>query len=281
MTKRNDKATTRAALAELERLSLLLDTELEVTANMPIEEVEEGLRAMGLDPQQPPPAKLGRMLAKKARGAAAGASGAKVLNHVYVSDEPLRGECENDEVRLLILKIRHLGRQHRYEEAFELAQKAVRLAPDYWRARLSLGTLLVVFGRVDEGDEIFARVVTDFADNPKAVAAGLHNRAWVDEIKGQPEFSRRYEEALRLDDSRANTRACLLVHTLTPEAPEQNRQIVEESALHEGFFEALHFELTERGERAHKALKALPTWLTNLLYPAGPTRAGLAAHYEG
>lgn len=68
---------------------------------------------------------------------------------------------------------------------------------------------------MDDADEIFRRVTADFADDPKAVAAGLHGRAWINELRfgaAPPEevFQERirlYETSLRLDDSRANTRA--------------------------------------------------------------------------
>lgn len=174
--------------------------------------------------------------------------------------------------------IRHLARQRRYEEALSLAREATRLAPSYWRARVTLGTLLALFGRVKEAEEIFRQVVTDFADDPKAVAAGLHGHAWLNEIGfGAPppadafrETTRLYEAALRLDHSRTNTRACLAVSRLLSGGGGGPEQGLEDSVLHEGFLENLRFELDQRGAWVQEVLKAIPTWLRHLLYPIRP-----------
>ena len=256
MTKADEKLITRAAISELERLSLLLDTELEVTASMSAEEAEDGLRQMGLNPNQPL---------------------TKTPAHVYVSDEPLHNEC-SDEVKLLILEVRHLANQQRYGEALDLAILATQVDPNYWRAWISRGTLLVLFGEVDAGDKIFDRVAKEFSGNPKAVAAGLHGRAWVKEIRcgldpsadALQEVTNLYEEALRLDSSRANTRASLLIHSMMSDGADDKAKLLKDSLLREGFFDALRFELTERGARASKALQALPAWLRRLLFPIRP-----------
>lgn len=256
MSKADEKLITRAAISELERLSRFLDTELEVTASMPIEEVENDLREMGFDPNQPLP--------KKAA-------------YVWVSDEPLRDEC-TDEIKLLLLEIRHLARQRRYEEALDLAILATESAPHYWRAWKTRGSLLVLFGKTDEGDKIFEQILKDFPNNPKAVAAGLHNRAWVREVRcglnpsvdELQAVSRLYEKALQFDGSRTNTRACLLINLLMSNSADNNQKLLEDSILHEGFFDALRFELTERGAGALKAFQRLPTWLRHLLYPIRP-----------
>src|SRR4051812_13655647 len=67
MAKKSEKAIMRAAISqaaisELDKLSLFLDTELEVTASMSIEEIEDELREMGLDPHQPAPAKVRQLI---------------------------------------------------------------------------------------------------------------------------------------------------------------------------------------------------------------------------
>jgi tetratricopeptide (TPR) repeat protein len=256
MSKTDEKLITRAAISELERLSRFLDTESEAAASMPIEEVENGLRELGFDPDQPLP---------------------KRVAYVYVSDEPLQGEC-SDEMKLLILEIRYLTRQQRYEEALDLAIMATESDSNYWRAWISRGSLLVLFGATDEGDKVFERVLRDFPDNPKAVAAGLHGRAWVQEVRCGlnlsadkiQEVSHLYEKALQFDDSRTNTRACLLINSLMSDRDDNDQKLLEDSALYEGFFDALGFELTKRGAKTLKAFQTLPAWLRHLLYPIRP-----------
>lgn len=204
----------------------------------------------------------------------------KLPVRTYVSDEPLQNECEH-EVRLLIIELRHLAKQQRFEEALELAVKATRADPKYWRAWTSLGALLVQLGQVDEGDEVFVRVLKDFADNQKGVAAASHNRAWVRELKSGTspaesavsEEAPLYEKALNLDGSRVNTRACLYICWLILGESKKADRLLADSLHHEGFLDALRFELDTRGEKAHKALHELPSWLRNLLYPARPGAA--------
>jgi hypothetical protein len=110
------------------------------------------------------------------------------------------------------------------------------------------------------------------------VAAGLHGCAWVKEIRSGlnpsaddvQEMTRLYEEALQLDRSRANTRACLLIHRMMSDETGKEKELLEESVLCEGFFEALRFEINERGTKALSVLHELPTWLRYLLYPSRP-----------
>lgn len=243
-------AVMKAALSKLERFSSYLDAEPGDTAQAPAREAEDGTRG-----QRP---------------------------HVYVSDEPLRDECTG-EVKLLILGIRYLARQQRYEEALSLAGEATRLAPSYWRAWVTLGTLLALFGRTDEAEQTFQQVVTEFADDPKAVAAGLHGHAWINEIRfGAPppadvfrETTRLYEASLRLDDSRVNTRVCLAISRQMSDEGRGAEKGWNDSVLHEGFLENLRFELDERGSDEcggwiHEFLRAVPTWLRHLLYPVRP-----------
>lgn len=298
MSKKTEKAITRAvvtkaALSELERLSSLLNAELEASASISMEEIDDKLREIGLDIGQSLPVETNPLFFEEV----CGQHGPKTISgtgeliyledlnqarpkrqpHVYVSDESLQDEC-TDEVKLLILGIRCLARQQRYEEALSLARDATQLAPSYWRAWITLGTLLALFGKVDDADQIFQQVADDFSDNPKAVAAGLHGRAWVNEIRfgfappadALQETTRLYEASLQLDNSRTNTRACLVINRLMSDEISKHKKILEDSVLHEGFLDALRFELNERGARIHKVLKALPTWLRHLLYPIRP-----------
>ena len=255
-------AVKHAALSELDELCSLLHAELGASAQLSIEEIEAELREMGFDMSQPFPARTRRP-------------------HVYVSDEPLHNEC-TEEVKLLMRTIRSLGHQRRYEEALDIAREATKVAPNYWRAWISLGTLLGLFDQVNDAEKIFEQVTEDFADDLKAVAAGLHGSAWVKEIRigfdpsvGQlQDTASLYEKSLQFDDTRANTRACLFINQVMTDETDKHTKLLEDSVLHEGFFEALRFELNERGTKMHKVLKALPTWLRYLLYPIRPLQAG-------
>ncbi|HXQ36440.1 MAG TPA: tetratricopeptide repeat protein, partial [Anaerolineales bacterium] len=138
--------------------------------------------------------------------------------HLFVRNDAIKEEC-SDEVKLLILKIRELVAQQRYDEALDLALKATRIDPNYWRAKTTLGVLLVALEQLGEGDKIFAEVLRDFPNTNKALATALHARAWVaetrcklrPEAKELQEISRSYEQALKLDPSIANTRASLFI----------------------------------------------------------------------
>ena len=258
-----NKKLSEAAISELRRLFLFLDTDLEDAARMSMEEIERDLHTMGMDPDRPIPERIRLLLTRP--------------THVFVRNDTIKDEC-SDEVKLLILKIRELGAQQRYEEALDLALKATRIDPNCWRAKTSLGVLLVALEQVDDGDKIFAQVLRDFPNTKKALATELHASAWVAETrcKLRPEakvlqkISRMYEQALSLDPSAANTRASLFIcHAKSGETEKQN-QLVKESVMIEGFFDALRFELNVRGTTARKALLGLSTELRNLLYPIDP-----------
>jgi tetratricopeptide (TPR) repeat protein len=212
-------------------------------------------------------------------------AGATMQSRLFVLNEPLRGdEGISEEVGRLILEIRCLAKQQRYDEALCLAEEAVRLAPGYWRARINLGTMLVMSGELDDGEKIFQQVLKDCSDNPKAVAAALHNRAWVKEICCEvndsanifPEVVSLYEEALELDDSLVDTRASLLFSLMSNEA-KQDGGLLEDSLLREGFFDALRYECAERARRepakVHKFLQALPARVRNLVSSIGQSYA--------
>ena len=53
---KREKESKQDSISELAMLCSLLDLEFGITADMPIEEIESGLREMGLDPNAPPPA---------------------------------------------------------------------------------------------------------------------------------------------------------------------------------------------------------------------------------
>lgn len=278
MDKSHGREITRKAISELERLSEVLDEAFEITANISPAELDEGLREMGVDPNRLPSPSLSRILSDESEPNPA---------YLYVSDESLRDEAAPAEAKRLILEVRFLGQQQRYEEALELAEHAVRLAPDYWRAWNSYGTLLAVLGNLDEADAIFHRVLEDFHDDPKAVAAALHNCAFLKEVRcelnpsraSSREVSRLYEEALGLDGSRANTRACLVINSMLTDQIAKGNELLKDSRLCEGFLDAVVLETAERGARhyaapMYKVKKALSMELRNLLYGAGPCHAG-------
>lgn len=299
MTKKPEKESMPATVIwELSAVCSLLDLEYGVTADMSAEEIEVGLRGMGLDPDAPPPAGIRHLFLSRdgepsaPSAAAAGLAAAGLApgselktTHVYVHNDSMEGEC-SEEVQLIMLRFRSLSRQGRYAEAFGLAVEALRLEPDYWRARVSLGTLLVMFGRLDEGEEMYRQVSEDCADNPKALAHALHALAWAKETRcglapsGEvaEEVEELYAESLRLDRQRANTRASLLLHLWPRDKGDEADRLLAESVLCEGFFEELGAERAFRGEhaRAERAAQVqefprwLPAWLTDLVCYAGP-----------
>lgn len=296
MTNKRVKESKRDSISELARLCSLLDLEFGITADMPIEEIESGLREMGLDPSAPPPASVQHLflggnderlaLSTAAGLAAAGLAPGSELKttHVYVHNDSLQGEC-SEAVQLLMLRFRSLSRQGRYAEALGLAVEAIRLEPDYWRARVSLGTLFVMFGRLDEGEEMFRQVSRDCADNPKALAHALHALAWAKETRcglapsaeAGKEVAELYAEALRLDQQRANTRASLLLNLRPQEQGEEVDRLLAESSLCEGFFEELRAEsafrgkhaLAERATQVRAFQGGLSAWLKDLICYAG------------
>lgn len=297
MTKKGEKNSTPASVWELAMLCSLLDLEFGVTADMSIEEVESGLRAMGLDPDAPPPAGIRQLFLggdgePSAPSAAAGLAAAGLAagselktTHVYIHNDSLHGECSY-KVQRLILRIRSLSRQGRYGEALGLVVEANRLEPDYWRARVTLGTLLVMFGRLDEGEEMFRQVSEESADNPKARAHALHALAWAKETRcglapsGEvaEEVTELYAESLRLDQQRANTRASLLIHLWPQDEGGEADRLLAESLLCEGFFEELGSESAFRGDHARDGRAAqvrafqqrLSPWLRDIVCYAGP-----------
>lgn len=304
MTKKREKESKRAAVPELAMLCSLLDLEFGVTAGMPVEEIERGLREMGLDPDALPPAGVRRLFvsgggepaASSAAGLAAvglGPGSELKTTHVYVHSESLRGEC-GDAMRLLILRIRSLSRQGRYAEALGLAVEANRLDPNYWRARVTLGTLLIMFGRLDEGEEMFRQVSRDFADSPKALAHALHALAWAKETRcgldpsaeAGDEVTELYAEALRLDQQRANTRASLLLNLWPRGEGGEVDRLLAESVMCEGFFEELAAESGFRGEHApperaahvREFQRGLAAWLRELVCYAAPARPSVYSY---
>jgi len=277
MVKNRAQEIRQLAISELEKLAISLDREFEITSTMPIEEIEHELREMGVDPRRLQSLSLDQMLSGKRLS--------KNAAYVYVSDELLQDEPIK--VKELILQLRYLGRQRRYEEAMRVTEQAISIAPNYWRAKNSYASLCLLMGDLDKGEEIFLQMREEFSDNRKAVAAALHGCACTKEFKGKLnpeeinvlEVSRLYEQALELDDSRANTRACLLINTVLSGEVNKSRKLIEESRQYEGFFEALSFELAERTAREYaaniyKVVQVFPIWLRNLLDGSGPELSG-------
>jgi tetratricopeptide (TPR) repeat protein len=280
MIKNRGQVTRQLAISELEKLANSLDREFQIISNLPIEEVEGELRRMGVDPRHLHSLSLDQMLSGK--------SLSKSVAYAYVSDELLRDEPITGEVKDLILQLRQLGHQHRYQEALRIAERAMSIAPDYWRARNSYATCCLLLGDLDKGEEIFHRMRVEFSDNPKAIAAALHGCACAKEFRGKLnlaetnvlEVSRLYEDALKFDGSRANTRACLVINSVLSGEVNKSRNLIEESRQCEGFFEALSFELAERSAREYaakmyKVVQVFPIWLRNLLDGSESDLAGI------
>src|SRR6267142_4133657 len=177
MAKNRGQVIRRLAVAELEKLAISLDREFRITSSLPIEEIDGELRKMGVAPRHLHSLSLDQMLSGKRLS--------KSPAYAYVSDELLRDEPISSEVKDLILQLRHLGHQHRYEEALRIAERALLIAPNYWRARNSYGTLCLLLDDLDKGEEIFLQMRVEFSDNPKAVAAALHGCACAKEFRGK------------------------------------------------------------------------------------------------
>jgi tetratricopeptide (TPR) repeat protein len=250
-----------------------LDLDLEITANMTMDQIDDELREMGIDPEQLPSPGLSQTPEKSADLPPA---------YAYVSDELLAEENATDEVKLLIREVRHLSRRQCYEAALKLAERATVLGPNYWRAWISYGGVQVVLGQLDEGEATFFRIREQFSDNRKAFAAALHGCACVKEIRCKLNPSgedlllvtRLYEEALTFDESRANTRACLMINYVLSGQISKSAELLEASLQCEGFFDAMWFELRERGAREYaakmyKVMQALPMWFREFLYGSG------------
>jgi tetratricopeptide (TPR) repeat protein len=270
MAQTRKQAIRAMAISELEKLSVALDRDLEISAHMTIGEIDDDLGEMGIDPDQMSSIGFGRVHSEMIAPPAPA--------YAYVSDEVLAQERASDEVKLLIFQVRRLSRHQRYEEALKLAERATVLAPDYWRAWITFSGVLVVLGRVDEGEAAYLRTLEQFPDDPKAVAAALHGCAGVKEIRHKfngsredfLEVTRLYKEALKFDDSRANTRACLIINSVLSGQISEGEQILNASLNRKGFFEAMLLELRERGARKYAAkmyavMQALPQWFRNLL----------------
>jgi tetratricopeptide (TPR) repeat protein len=280
-----------------------LDEPFEIIAETTNAGIEDEPREMSIDPRRLPSLSLDQLLAEKGES--------KIPAYVYISDESLDDEPATNEVKLLMLELRELSGQRRYKESLELARQATLLEPHYWRAWISYGSLLALLGNIDEGETIFRCVLKDFSDNPKAVAAALHNCAFAKEDRCElkpsgedlREVSRLYEEALRLDNSRDNTRASLLINEVSRLHEEASRlddsrdntrvslllnpllsrqtgkgqKPLEGSLQCEDFYDALEFEIEERearGVKMYKVIQVLPMWLRNLLFGNGPNHFG-------
>lgn len=197
--------------------------------------------------------------------------------YVYVSNESLDDEPTTDAVKRLILEVRHLTRQRRYHEALELARQATEIDPHYWRAWISYGSLVAVLGQLDEGEAIFHRVKKDFSDNPKAVAAALHNCAFAKEVRCEfdpsaenlQEIVPEYEDALSKDESRTNTLASLFINSALSCQPDKGRSLIEDSLECDDFASDMALETKERqarGVKTYRFLQVLPMPFRNRLY---------------
>jgi tetratricopeptide (TPR) repeat protein len=209
MAKTRGKGIRQRAISELENLSLSLDEELEITANVTIAEIDDELRELDVDPYGLPSVSLDHMLSEKAQSMSPA--------YVHLLDDLLDDEIATDEVKTLILELRELSKQRRYEEALELARRATHLAPDYWRAWDSYGSLVVLLGNLDEGEVIFRRMRKDFSGNPKAVGAALHGYAYARMQRRRNysdedllAMSRLIKGVLESDNPRPTTRARLV-----------------------------------------------------------------------
>lgn len=269
----------KRAISELKRLAWDIDTDFEVTANLPIAEIDEELRSMGVAPERLEALGLEQILAQT--------STPKTPAYAYISNELLADERVTSDAKLLILKLRHLGRQQRYPEVLELTRQITHLAPNYWRGWINYSGAQVLLGNLHESEVILDRIFCDYSGDPKAVGAVFHGRANVKEIRSRlnpsvaelMEITKLYEEALKFDPWRTNTRACLVINFVLSGQIEKSRQLIEESSHYEGFFDEMSHELRERGEREYAAkmyrvLPAFPMWFRNLMHGSGAVNGG-------
>jgi tetratricopeptide (TPR) repeat protein len=254
-----------------------LDEAFEITANMTSAGIEDELCEMVVDPRRLSSLSVDEVPAKEGES--------KNMAYAYVSDESLDDEPMTDEVKHLILKLRDVSRQKCYGEALELARQATLLDPHCWRAWISYGSSLALLGNLDEGEAIFLRILEDFSDNPKAVAAALHGCAFAKEVRCELNPSEEdlreilplYEGALRLDDSRSNTHASFLIYSALSCQLYKDEKLLEDSLQREDLFDAMKFETEERvsrGAKPYKFLPAFPIEFRNRLYGTGPSHFG-------
>src|SRR5689334_16278629 len=121
MSDTRDQEIRKRAISELKKLAWDIDTDFEVTANLPIAEIDEELRSMGIAPERLAGMSLEQILA--------GTSSPKTPAYAYISNELLADERVTSDVKLMILKLRHLGHQQRYPEVLELTRQITHLAP--------------------------------------------------------------------------------------------------------------------------------------------------------
>lgn len=264
-------------LADPYRIIDCLDEAFEPNADMTSVEIEDQLQEIGFGTRQSPSLSSGQVLTINSKS--------KSPAFVCVPNESLSSEPTTDEVKILILEVRELGRQERYKEALELARQATLLEPRCWRAWISYGSLQALSGNLDEGEAIFRRILKDFSDNPKAVAAALHACGFGKEVRCNLDPSEEdlrellpyYEEAIRLDDSRVDTRACLFINLTKSRQIDKGQKLFEDSLLYEGFLPAMKFQIDERSLRVGKTytfLPAIPMRYRNILCSTGPSHFG-------
>ncbi len=269
----------KRAISELKRLAWDIDTDFEVTANLSLAEIDEELRSMGVAPERLEGLSLEQILAQT--------SPPKTPAYAYISNELLADEQVSSDAKLLILKLRHLGRQQRYPEVLELSRQVIQLAPNYWRGWISYSGVQVLLGNLHDGKVILDRILRDYSENPKALGAAFHGQGNLREIRSRlnlsvnelMEVTKLYEEALKFDPFRTNTRACLIINYALSGEVEKSRQLIEESSHYEGFFDEMSHELRERGERGYAAkmyrvLPAFPMWFRNLMHGSWPVNGG-------
>jgi hypothetical protein len=269
----------KRAISELKKLAWDIDTDFEVTANLPIAEIDEELRGMGISPERLEALSLEQILAQPSRP--------KTPAYAYISNELLTDERVSSDAKLMILKMRHLCRQQRYPEILELTREITHLAPDYWRGWINHSGAQVLLGNLHDGELILDRIFRDHSGDHKAVGAVFHGRGNVKEIRCRLnpsaaeliEITKLYEESLKFDPSRTNTRACLVINLVLSGQVAKSRQLIEESSQYEGFFDEMSHELRERGEREYAAkmyrvLPAFPMWFRNLMNGSGPVNGG-------
>lgn len=158
--------------------------------------------------------------------------------------------------------------------ALKYAQQAVKLDPNSGQALVTLGGILQESGRLDESHKINVSILKKFKSNHRVCAAAYHNLAVELERrfpyrrtkKLKKEIARLYEHSLRLDPSRAITRAPLICFYLRLQQFQKAYALLEQS-VHDETFKTMMREELDRSPDRIALLNALPRLAQNLFYP--------------
>lgn len=181
----------------------------------------------------------------------------------------------DDRIRLLILEARACGKKKQWDEVERLSKEALELDPKAWRAMLNFGIARGKKGHLSEAEKIFLEMLELFAGNEKALPAIYSNLGWIEvvksggsrDIKSLRKQAKYFEKSLKLQPSGLDTRAILILCYALMGEKEKANDLFMDSLKYRFFFDALRFEVENKGWLGHEALKELPIWLYPILFP--------------